>query len=162
MFLEGNGNLLTQEADALVNAVNTHGVMGKGIALQFKQAWPAMYDAYQKACERGEVQVGTMHLWETEVAFGPRFIINFPTKRHWRSPSRLEDVELGLIDLARVIRSKGITSVAIPPLGCGNGGLDWTDVKPRIHEALSEVAVDTDIVLFSPHGPPAIRLTRQI
>lgn len=153
-FMIGSGNLLTQQVDALVNTVNTQGVMGKGIALQFKKAWPAMFDAYRRACARGEVREGTMHVWETGATIGPRFIINFPTKRHWRSPSRMEDIELGLVDLARVIRQEGITSIAVPPLGCGNGGLEWSDVEPRIRSRLAEVAHNTNVVLFPPHRTP--------
>ncbi|MGO4956690.1 type II toxin-antitoxin system antitoxin DNA ADP-ribosyl glycohydrolase DarG [Luteococcus sp. Sow4_B9] len=154
-FSYGSGNLLTQPADALVNTVNTQGVMGKGIALQFKKAWPEMYRAYAAACKRGEVQPGMMHVWPTNVMTGPRFIINFPTKRHWRAPSRMEDVEAGLDDLARVIQREGITSIAIPPLGCGNGGLQWSEVEPRIRAALAGVSQHTDILLFAPNGAPA-------
>lgn len=154
-FSYGSGNLLTQQADALVNTVNTHGVMGKGIALQFKKAWPDMYRDYAAACKRGDVQPGLMHVWPTGLMSGPRFIINFPTKRHWRSPSRMEDIEAGLMNLATVIEREGITSIAIPPLGCGNGGLQWSDVEPRIRAALAGVSERTDILLFAPNGAPA-------
>ncbi|WP_337060086.1 type II toxin-antitoxin system antitoxin DNA ADP-ribosyl glycohydrolase DarG [Kineococcus sp. G2] len=149
-----SGNLLTQDVDALVNTVNTVGVMGKGIALQFKRAWPEMFTAYAVACERGEVQPGRMHVWETGALTGPRFIINFPTKRHWKDRSRLEDVRSGLTDLVRVVDEHGITSIAVPPLGCGNGGLAWRDVEPLIAGALSPVADRVDVRVFAPAGAP--------
>ncbi len=129
MIRDAHGDLLSAEADALVNTVNTVGVMGKGIALQFKKAWPAMFRDYQAASKRGEIIPGRVHVWETGSLSGPRFIINFPTKRHWRAPSKLADIEAGLAHLADVIRARGITSIAIPPLGCGNGGLAWKDVE---------------------------------
>lgn len=150
----GTGNLLTQDVDALVNTVNTEGVMGKGIALQFKRAWPDMYADYQRACRRGEVQPGRMHIWATGAMSGPRWIVNFPTKRHWRGRSRLQDIESGLTHLATVIQEKGITSIAVPPLGCGNGGLNWSDVELRIRRALEPLATDVDIRLFPPIGAP--------
>lgn len=155
MFRTATGNLLEQDADALVNAVNTQGVMGKGIAAQFKKAWPEMFRDYAAACKRGDVQPGTMHVWSTGQSTGPSFIINFPTKRHWRSSSRMEDIENGLVDLTRVIKEEGIDSIAIPPLGCGLGGLRWEDVEPRIRAALQEVAETTDVVLFPPKESPA-------
>lgn len=153
-FSYGSGNLLTHEADALVNTVNTQGVMGKGIALQFKKAWPEMFRAYAAACKRGEVQPGRMHVWPTGLMTGPRFIINFPTKRHWRQPSRIEDIEAGLVDLARVIRHEGITSIALPPIGCGNGGLDWSIIEPLIRASLAGIPDQTSVVLFAPNGAP--------
>jgi O-acetyl-ADP-ribose deacetylase (regulator of RNase III) len=134
--------------------VNTEGVMGKGIALQFKKAWPAMFKDYEAACRRGEVTPGCMHVWETGSLAGPRYIINFPTKRHWRGRSRLVDIETGLQDLARVIRELAITSIAIPPLGCGNGGLDWREVEPRILTALEPLATAVEVLIFAPMGAP--------
>lgn len=151
----GAGNLLTQDVDALVNTVNTQGVMGKGIALQFKRAWPEMFRAYRAACTRGEVTLGHMHVWETGLMTGPRFIINFPTKNHWRSASRMADIESGLNDLVAVIRARDIRSIAIPPLGCGNGGLRWSDVEPTILAALRAVGPDVDVRIFPPAGAPA-------
>src|SRR5690242_5588941 len=148
------GDLLRQDADALVNTVNTVGIMGKGIALQFKRAWPEMFRAYEAACKQGEVKLGEMHLWSTGSLTAPRFIINFPTKQHWRSRSRLTDVESGLHDLVRVIDEHGLQSIAIPPLGCGNGGLDWADVEPVIHRILGSVADHVDIRIFAPAGAP--------
>lgn len=148
------GNLLTQDVDALVNTVNLQGVMGKGIALQFKKAWPDMFKAYEAACKRGEITPGRMHVWETGHLSGPRFIINFPTKRHWRGRSKMGDIEVGLANLVTVIQNLGIRSIAIPPLGCGNGGLNWRDVEPRIREALKPLVGSVDIRLFSPAGAP--------
>lgn len=148
MFLEvGTGSLLTAEVDALVNTVNVEGVMGKGLALQFKRAFPAVFAAYAQACKRGEVVVGRMHV--VELPGSPRFVINFPTKKQWRQPSKLEYVESGLVDLVATIRRLGIQSIAIPPLGCGLGGLDWAIVRPQIVAALEELA-DLRVVLFEP------------
>jgi O-acetyl-ADP-ribose deacetylase (regulator of RNase III) len=143
------GNLLDADVDALVNTVNTVGVMGKGLALQFKRAYPAMFRAYSRAAQSGELEVGRMQVWETGELQGPRYIINFPTKRHWRQGSRLVDIEQGLADLVRVVRALGIRSVAVPPLGCGNGGLDWAQVEPLITNALTSLA-DVDVRLFPP------------
>lgn len=154
MIIEATGNLLKAPVDALVNTVNTQGVMGKGIALQFKRAFPAMFEEYAAAAKRGEVALGKMHVWPTQTLDGPRYVINFPTKGHWRAKSRLEDVESGLRDLVRVIRDLSITSIAVPPLGCGNGGLDWADVEPRIRAALSDLP-DVEVHLFPPAGAPA-------
>jgi O-acetyl-ADP-ribose deacetylase (regulator of RNase III) len=151
----GTGNLLTQDVDALVNTVNTEGIMGKGIALQFKKAWPAMFKDYEAACRRGEVAPGRVHVWETGSLTGPRYIVNFPTKRHWRGRSKLIDIETGLKDLTRVIRELGITSIAIPPLGCGNGGLDWREVEPRMLRALEPLAGEVDVRIFAPTGAPS-------
>lgn len=151
----GTGNLLTEDVDALVNTVNTEGIMGKGIALQFKKAWPAMFKDYEAACKRGEVTPGRMHIWETGSLTGPRYIINFPTKRHWRARSKLIDIETGLHDLTRVIRELSITSIAIPPLGCGNGGLDWREVEPRILRSLEPLAGAVDVRIFAPKGAPS-------
>lgn len=120
MIRDMHGNLLADEADALVNTVNTVGVMGKGIALQFKRAYPEMFKAYARAAKDGTLETGRMHVWETGSLTGPRFIINFPTKRHWKAGSRIEDIDAGLTDLVRVVRDLGITSIALPPLGCGN------------------------------------------
>ena len=131
------GNLLEAQAEALVNAVNCVGVMGKGIALQFKQAFPDNYAFYQAACVRGEVRPGQMLVYDSGQVSTPRYIINFPTKRHWRDQSRIEDIEAGLESLVREVRSRGIQSIAIPPLGAGNGGLNWADVRRRIEHAFA-------------------------
>ncbi|HEV8651483.1 MAG TPA: macro domain-containing protein [Actinomycetes bacterium] len=153
MIEEISGDLLKADADALVNTVNTVGVMGKGIALQFKQAFPANYEAYRRACQRGEVELGRMFVFPTG-QLRPRFIINFPTKQHWRSRSRLADIEVGLADLVRVIRERGIASLAVPPLGVGNGGLPWVQVRPLIHEALGHLP-EVNVLLYAPSGAPA-------
>ena len=153
MITEAHGDLLDADADALVNTVNTVGVMGKGIALQFKRAFPEMFRAYARAAKAGDVELGRMHVWPTGQMTGPRYVINFPTKGHWRASSRLADIERGLDDLVRVVRELRITSVALPPLGCGNGGLDWADVEPRIRHALTAVP-DVDIVLYPPGEAP--------
>lgn len=147
------GNLLDAEVDALVNTVNTVGVMGKGIALQFKRAFPENYKAYKKACDAGGVQPGRMFIHDLGGLTQPRYIINFPTKRHFRGRSRLEDVQAGLTTLAEDIRRLGIKSIALPPLGCGLGGLDWKRVLPMIESALGEL-VDVDVVVYEPAGAP--------
>lgn len=153
MIREQNGNLLAADADALVNTVNTVGVAGKGIALQFRQAYPDNFKAYSKAAEHGEVVPGRMFVWETNHLSPPRLIINFPTKRHWRGGSRIEDIRLGLEDLIRCIHQYDIRSIALPPLGCGNGGLRWADVRQLIFEALD--SLDVDVVVYPPSGAPA-------
>src|SRR4051812_44598363 len=133
------GNLLDADVEALVNTVNTVGVMGKGIALQFKRAYPAMFKDYARAAKTGQVALGQMHVWETGQLDGPRLIVNFPTKGHWKSGSKLADIERGLDALIEVITSHGIRSIAVPPLGCGNGGLRWADVEPLIHQKLGQL-----------------------
>lgn len=153
MIESATGNLLDSDADALINTVNTVGVMGKGIALQFRRAYPAMFDAYKRACESGEVEVGRMHIWPTGQMTGPRYIINFPTKHHWRGRSKLEYIEGGLRDLVRVIAELGIRSIAVPPLGAGNGGLDWTAVRPLVVRYLGHMA-DTRVLLYEPGETP--------
>lgn len=147
------GDILAEDAEALVNTVNCVGVMGRGIALQFKNAFPKNFEEYARACERDEVQPGRMFVTETNQLTNPRYIINFPTKRHWRGKSRIEDIDAGLVDLQRVIREKGIGSIAIPPLGSGLGGLDWNRVRPRIKEALRGFN-DVRVVIFEPNGKP--------
>jgi O-acetyl-ADP-ribose deacetylase (regulator of RNase III) len=146
------GDIFKADADAIVNTVNCVGIMGRGIALQFKNAYPANYKAYKAACDAEQVQPGRMFVFETG-KFTPRFIINFPTKRHWKGKSRIEDIESGLIALAEEIRTRDIKSVAIPPLGAGLGGLDWGDVLPRIKSEL-QVIPDVDVIIFEPKGPP--------
>ena len=148
------GDILTEDADALVNTVNCVGVMGRGIALQFKRAFPENFKAYAAHCKRNEIQPGKMFIFETGEMISPRFIVNFPTKRHWRGKSRLEDIESGLGSLADEIQSRGIRSIAIPPLGSGLGGLNWSDVRSRMQEALSELD-DVRIVIYEPGGGPA-------
>lgn len=133
------GNLLEADVEALVNAVNTVGVMGKGIALTFKERFPRNFEANARACAAGEVRLGRMYVTENEERFGPRWIINFPTKTHWRVKTQIEWVLEGLNDLVRIIAEKNIRSIAIPALGCGNGGLDWREVGPLVTSALQHV-----------------------
>lgn len=147
------GNLLEADAEALVNTVNTEGVMGKGIALQFKTKYPDMFAAYQRARKEGEVQPGRMHVYERREMINPRYIINFSTKRHWRSPSRLEDIKAGLGALAEEIKKRHIKSIALPPLGCGNGGLDWSAVFPAIRSALGDLT-HVRLLVYPPAGAP--------
>lgn len=149
-----HGDILKDEAEALVNTVNCVGVMGRGIALQFKKAWPRNFQAYENACRHGEVQPGRMFVFETGELTHPRFIINFPTKRHWRGTSRIEDIESGLEALVRVVVERGIRSIALPPLGSGLGGLDWNDVRARIDSALAKLP-DVCVRVYEPNGVPA-------
>lgn len=153
MIHESHGNLLDSDAEALVNTVNTVGVMGKGIALQFRRRFPDMFRVYERAAKRREVRLGQMHVWDTGAMTGPRLVINFPTKGHWRARSRLSDIEAGLADLVRVVREKSISSIAVPPLGCGSGGLDWAEVKPLIESAFEQLP-DVDVRIFPPEGAP--------
>lgn len=153
MISEESGNLLNAPADALVNTVNTVGVMGKGLALQFKQAYPANFRAYQAACRHGEVRLGRMFVYEPGVPGQPRYLVNFPTKGHWRDRSTLVDVREGLADLRRLVLDRAITSIAVPPLGCGNGGLDWRDVRPLIEEALGDLP-GVRVLLYPPQDAP--------
>lgn len=153
MFIEEKGNLLTADVEALVNTVNTAGIMGKGIALQFKRAFPQNYVEYSKAAKAGEVQIGRMFVTERAPLYRPRYIINFPTKQHWREQSKIEYISQGLEDLVRIVALKGITSIAIPPLGCGLGGLDWRDVEPLIRRAFEPLPHVT-VHLYAPIATP--------
>ncbi len=129
------GDIFAEKAEALVNAVNCVGVMGRGIALQFKRAFPENFKAYAARCRRNAMKPGHVFVFVTGQITNPRYIINFPTKRHWRGKSRMEDIESGLVSLAREIRSRGIRSVAIPALGSGLGGLSWPEVRVRVEGA---------------------------
>jgi len=147
------GNLLEAPAEALVNTVNEVGVMGKGLALVFRGAFPDNTRAYEAACRRGEVTVGRMMVTENRVLLRPRWIINFPTKRQWRHPSRLEWVREGLKDLVRVVGEHGVRSLALPVLGCGNGGLEWSQVRREIESALGDLS-DMEVLVFEPTAAP--------
>lgn len=145
------GDMLAADVDALVNTVNCVGIMGRGVALQFKNQFPANFKTYEAACRRGDVQPGRMFVFETGTLTNPKFIINFPTKRHWRGKSRMEDIESGLKALVDEIRKRGIKSIAIPPLGSGLGGLNWSDVRPRIEAAMRGFN-DLRVMVFEPNG----------
>ena len=146
------GDILESKAEALVNTVNCVGIMGRGIALQFKEKFPANFKAYEAACERGELQPGRMFVFPTGWVTGPKFIINFPTKRHWRGKSRIEDIDTGLLALRNEIQERGIRSIAIPPLGAGLGGLDWKQVRPRIEQALKTLD-EVQVLIYEPNQP---------
>lgn len=148
-----SGDILTADAEALVNTVNCVGIMGRGIALQFRKAFPDNFKAYEAVCQRGELQPGKMFIFETGNLTNPRYVINFPTKRHWKGKSQLADIESGLKALVSDIRRLGVHSIAIPPLGCGQGGLDWGEVRPRIELALATVP-DVRVLLYGPTGAP--------
>ena len=141
------GNLLEANTDAIVNTVNEVGVMGKGIALMFCEAFPENAKLYEAACKAGEVNVGHMFVTKNPDLMGPRWIVNFPTKKHWRNPSKLQWIRDGLNDLVDVIHERKIRSIAIPPLGCGNGRLDWSDVRKEIESALGEID-GVDVVVY--------------
>lgn len=143
------GDLLTAKTEAIVNTVNCVGVMGRGIALQFKKKFPENFKAYAAACENKEIKPGYMHVHEREDMFFPRYIINFPTKNHWQAKSKMGDIETGLDDLVQVVKNKKISSIAIPPLGSGLGGLNWLDVKKKIEEKLSHLE-DVQILVYEP------------
>ena len=142
------GNLLDSKADALVNTVNTVGIMGKGIALMFKDRFGENFRAYAQACKDGRVRTGKMFVTEPNELDGPRWIVNFPTKQHWRGNSQLQWIVEGLHDLRQFIVEKGVRSIAIPPLGAGNGGLNWPTVREQIEQALSDL--DLDVAVFEP------------
>ena len=147
------GNIFHSDALALVNAVNCVGIMGKGLALRFKKAFPENFKFYAQACERGEVRLGSMLVYDLNQMTGPRYIINFPTKQHWKNPSRLKDIEAGLKDLVQTVGQLHIKSIAIPALGCGLGGLNWSDVRPLIEVAFQAVP-EVQVALFEPSGAP--------
>ena len=143
------GNILESSADALINTVNTVGVMGKGIALQFKKAYHNNYKAYVQACKKNEIGIGKLLIVkDSNLDSGEKYIINFPTKKDWRKPSEYEFIEAGLEDLIRIIKDYNIKSIAIPPLGAGNGGLEWEKVKKIIENKLSNIEID--IFVFEP------------
>ncbi len=148
------GDILAEDIEALVNTVNCVGIMGRGVALKFKEAFPGNFKAYALACRRQEVQPGRMFVFTTGQLTNPRYIINFPTKRHWRGKARVEDIEKGLEALVGEVRRREIRSLAIPPLAAGLGGLDWSVVRPRIERALLTLP-DVRFVVFEPHPASA-------
>jgi O-acetyl-ADP-ribose deacetylase (regulator of RNase III) len=145
------GNIIAEDAEALVNTVNCVGIMGRGIALQFKNAFPDNFKNYELACHHEMVQPGRMFVHETGQLSNPRYIINFPTKRHWRGKSRIEDIESGLVALVNEIKTRSIRSIAIPPLGSGLGGLQWSEVRPKIETAMRELP-EVRVVVFQPNA----------
>ena len=154
MIRFARGDILDAEAEALVNTVNCVGIMGRGVALQFKKQFPENFKAYATACKRGEVQPGRMFVFDSEQLTLPRYVINFPTKRDWRSKSRIEDIRSGLKSLIKEVRARGIRSIAIPPLGSGLGGLDWRAVRPLIADAMSELP-NVEVLIYEPGGGPS-------
>jgi len=154
-----SGDILRADAEAIVNTVNCEGFMGRGIAAQFKRSFPENFKAYAAACKRGEVVPGKMFIYETGTLTQPRVVVNFPTKRHWRAKSRLEDIESGLQALVEEVGNRGIRSIAIPPLGCGLGGLDWAVVRPRIEQAFAPLH-DVRVIVFEPAGTPDAKQMR--
>jgi O-acetyl-ADP-ribose deacetylase (regulator of RNase III) len=143
------GNLLEADVQAVVNTVNTVGVMGKGIALMFKEAFPENFLAYELACKEKRVQLGHMFVTKRQNLLGPKWIVNFPTKSHWRYPSKLEWIKQGLVDLKEFIIRENVQSIALPPLGAGNGGLDWSEVRPLIIQQFSNLQ-NVNITVYEP------------
>lgn len=143
------GDIFNSPAQVLVNTVNTVGVMGKGIALSFKKKYPEMFATYRKVCDKHQLVIGKLMLW-----YGPdHWVLNFPTKEHWRNPSKMEYIEKGLMAFQRKYADYNITSIAFPKLGCGNGELDWREVKPLMEKYLKELPIDTYIYLGPGKGP---------
>lgn len=142
------GNILEAQVEALVNPVNCVGIMGKGLALKFKQVYPENFLQYQVACRAGEVRPGAMFITTTALT-NPRYIINFPTKRHWKEKSYLQDIETGLVVLVAEVKKLEIQSIAIPALGCGLGGLNWKEVEPLVINAF-EPLPEVQVMLFAP------------
>jgi O-acetyl-ADP-ribose deacetylase (regulator of RNase III) len=145
------GDLLMQDqVDAIVNTVNSVGIMGKGIALKFKQKWPDNFALYKAACERGDICAGKMFIFDCGGLVRPYFIINFPTKTHWRNKSRIDFIRSGLDDLIRQVGRLGVQSIAIPPLGCGNGGLAWNDVRQLVEAAFAKIPTVRVLIMSMP------------
>ncbi len=154
------GNILDSQAQALVNTVNTRGVMGKGIALQFKKAFPANYRAYAEACKKGEIDIGKLFVFaDQNIMSGPKIIINFPTKTDWRKPSEYAYIEKGLDHLLAIIRQRQIRSIAIPPLGAGNGGLEWEKVKNILYRKLQNT--EAEVYIYEPTKQIAEKLKKE-
>lgn len=145
------GDILTADVEALVNTVNCVGVMGRGLALQFRKIFPENFKAYKAMCDRGELRPGKLFIYEQAQLTNPRYIINFPTKDDWKDKSQIEYIDTGLEILGQEVRRLSIRSIAIPPLGCGLGGLKWSDVRPRIERAFSTLA-DVHILVYEPKG----------
>ena len=153
MIYRTSGNLLAADVEALVNTVNTVGVMGRGIALQMSRAYPSILPPYEKACKDGSLKPGTVLTVNLHQFHHPKYVICVPTKRHWKGKSKIEDIESGLAALAAEIGRLGITTIAVPPLGCGLGGLEWSQVYPRIEAALGHLE-GVDVFVYEPSGTP--------
>lgn len=147
------GNIITDKSEAIVNTVNCVGVMGKGLALQFKKAFPENFKQYKSACDRGLVKPGKMYITKHSDMISDQWMINFPTKNHWKGSSKMEYIEEGLADLTFQVKNLGIKSIAIPPLGSGLGGLKWDDVREKIVEAFSSLE-DIEVTIYEPKGNP--------
>lgn len=154
-----HGNIVQDDAEALVNTVNCVGIMGRGIALQFRKAFPENYSQYKAYCDKGKMRPGVMFVYDSHRLHNPRYIINFPTKRHWKGKSRIEDIQLGLKALIAEVRRLQIKSVAIPPLGCGLGGLAWKVVRPMIVDAFRSLS-DVRVLLHEPDEVPTEDVAR--
>lgn len=159
MIERQSGDLLEADVEALVNTVNCVGVMGKGIALQFKLKFPENFRQYKRVCDRGDLEPGRLFVFDRGELFGddqrPRYVVNFPTKKHWRSKSRLEYIESGMEALVREVEQREIESIAIPPLGCGNGGLDWSNVEPIIERRFAPLS-DVHVIVYPPGYEPDV------
>lgn len=153
MIIFKTGNILSDNAQAIVNTVNCVGVMGKGLALQYKKAFPDNFKEYKSACDKQFVTPGKMFITEYDDILESKFIINFPTKKHWKGASKIEYIEDGLVDLVHKIKDLNIKSIAIPPLGAGLGGLDWGQVKVKIVEAFSSIE-NIEVIVYEPKGSP--------
>ena len=153
MIQKVRGDILEADVQALVNTVNTVGVMGRGIALQFKKAFPENDKAYRRVCLLKKLEPGMVFTYDMNILHNPRYIINFPTKRHWREKSKMEYIESGLHALVGEINRLGIESIALPPLGCGLGGLDWGQVYLKIEQALAPLSL-VKIFVYEPVGAP--------
>jgi O-acetyl-ADP-ribose deacetylase (regulator of RNase III) len=142
------GDILQSDCQAIINTVNTKGVMGKGLALLYRKKYPDMFTVYRRACLDNKVKTGSMHLWK--VSNQDKWVVNFPTKDHWRQPSQMEWIISGLQNLVEVVKEKGFTSIAIPPLGCGLGGLHWYLVKKEILKVCEESFTDLRVEIYEP------------
>lgn len=158
-----HGDMFQEPTQAIVNTVNCVGVMGKGVALEFKKRWPDNFEAYRKLCRDKKLVPGNMFVFDRGgiINDGPRFLINFPTKNNWRSKSKISYITDGLDDLVKKINELNITSISIPPLGCGNGGLDWKEVKPIIEEKLNALS-NVEIIIFLRKTKTIFQNIRQI
>jgi len=168
MITYKKGNILDAETDVLVNTVNSVGVMGKGIALQFKKQFPENYSAYKRAVDKGDLKPGKVFISSVNSTGKVQYIANFATKDHWRQPSRIEWINSGLEDLRKQLKNLPVDSVAIPPLGCGHGGLKWDEVRPLLEDAFKNF--DMHVFVFEPsenikevlkkeHSQKAVKLT---